>query len=100
MTAVTAAPPPCLLQLCFCIGNQSANKVYAHPAIQKLCRDKCAACVAEANSPATCPSGTSPLPDACSKGLQFSPTVKALVDKCTQIYFADKTASLKRAQGC
>lgn len=80
-------------------GNQSPNKMLAGASLQSFCKQECSKCVAAAYNPNTCPSADSPLPTACSQGLQFNSMVKGLVNFCANMYFNDNT-SLSRAQGC
>jgi hypothetical protein len=79
-------------------GNQSPNKVLASNSLQSFCKTECSKCVAAAYDSNLCPSASSPLPPACSQGLQFNAMVKGLVDKCAGMYFAEP-GSLSRT-GC
>lgn len=78
-------------------GNQSPNKILAAASLQSYCRTQCNQCVAAAYDASLCPSADSPLPTACSQGLQFNSMVKTLVDKCAGMYFAEP-GSLVRTQ--
>lgn len=80
-------------------GNQSPNKFLAGASLQAYCRQQCSNCVAAAADQSQCPSPDSPLPTACSQGLQFNAMVKGLVDKCAGMYFAEP-GSVARVQGC
>jgi hypothetical protein len=87
-----------LLLLFFLQGNQSPNKVMAASSLQSFCRQECSKCVAAAADTNLCPSPDSPLPTACSQGLQFNTMVSSLVNKCAGMYFAEP-GSLSRT-GC
>lgn len=82
--------------MCWCVGNQSPNKMFAGTALQQLCNTKCAQCVAEASQ---CVSPSDPLPGTCKEGLQFNEMVKELVDKCFNMYTTDPS-SVSTAVGC
>jgi hypothetical protein len=73
-------------QLCWCIGDQSDKKSLAPDAIQKYCREQCQKCADEGKK---CAKADSALPEVCSKGLQFSPAVSGLVNKCIAMYQND-----------
>lgn len=80
-------------------GDNSDKKAFAADAIQRLCKQECAKCVAAGSDRKQCPSDSSPLPQVCSSGLQFSSSIKGLVDRCIDIYRKDASA-LSRAKGC
>jgi hypothetical protein len=82
--------------LCWCIGDQSPNKVFGSAQIQNLCKNRCQACSDAAKK---CKSPNDPLPEACASGLNFSPMVKGLVDTCYTTYQKDPK-SVSRATKC
>jgi hypothetical protein len=54
---------------------------------------------AQAYDSKTCPKDSSPLPSGCATGLQFTPAVASLVNKCLAIYRKDPSAA-KKVAGC
>lgn len=52
-----------------------------------------------ANDKKQCPSDGATLPSACSQGLQFTPQVATVMNKCANMFFKDP-ASLRKVPGC
>lgn len=78
-------------------GNQ--NKAFGAAGIQSFCKQQCSKCVAAANDSKQCPNANSALPTACSQGLAFNAQVKAVMNKCADMFMKDP-ASLRKVPGC